>query len=46
MGLPIIHTVGVKSCEWYNKHDGDFAYKIIWKERGTGQYVEDEYPIE
>ena len=46
MGLPIIHAVGVKSWEWYNKHEGDFVYKIIWKERGTEQYVEDEYPIE
>ncbi|EFM39662.1 endonuclease family protein [[Eubacterium] yurii subsp. margaretiae ATCC 43715] len=46
MGLPIIHAVGVKSWKWYDKHDGDFVYKIIWKERGTEQYVEDEYPIE
>lgn len=46
MGLPIIHAVGVKSWEWYNKHEGDFVYKIIWKERGTEQYVEDEYQIE
>lgn len=46
MGLPIIHAVGVKSWEWYNKHEGDFVYKIIWKERGTEQYVEDGYPIE
>lgn len=46
MGLPIIHAVGVKLWKYYNKHDGDFVYKIIWKERGTEQYVEDEYPIE
>lgn len=46
MGLPIIHAVGVKSWEWYDKHNGDFIYKIIWKERGTEQYVENEYPIE
>ncbi len=46
MGLPIIHAVGVKSWEWYDKHNGDFVYKIIWKERGTEQYVENEYPIE
>lgn len=46
MGLPIIHAVGVKLWKWYNKHNGDFVYKIIWKERGTEQYVEDEYPIE
>lgn len=46
MGLPIIHAVGVRSWEWYNKHYGTFVYKIIWKERETGQYVEDEYPIE
>ena len=46
MGLPIIHAVGVKSWEWYNKDDGEFIYKIIWKERGTEPYVENEYPIE
>lgn len=46
MDLPIIHAVGVKSWECYNKHEGDFVYKIIWKERGTEQYVDDEYPIE
>lgn len=46
MGLPIIHAVGVKSWKWYNKHDGYFFYKIIWKERGTEQYVSNEYSIE
>lgn len=45
MGCPIIHAVGVKSWEWFDKHDGDYCYKIIWKERNTSNYVEDEYPI-
>ena len=45
MGLPIIHAVGVKSWEWFNKHDGEYVYKIIWKERGTSSYVQDKYDI-
>ena len=45
MGFPIIHAVGVKAWGWYDKHDGEYVYKIIWKERGTEQYVENEYSI-
>lgn len=45
MGCPIIHAVGVKNWEWFNKHDGAYCYKIIWKERNTSVYIEDEYPI-
>ena len=45
MGMPIIHAVGVKSWKWFDKHDGEFIYKIIWKERGTSSYIEDEYEI-
>lgn len=45
MGLPIIHAVGVKSWEWFDKHDGEYVYKIIWKERGTSSYIQDEYDI-
>ncbi|WP_426349393.1 phospholipase D-like domain-containing protein [Alloiococcus sp. CFN-8] len=45
MGCPIIHAVGVKRREWFNKHDQDYCYEIIWKERNTINYVENEYPI-
>ncbi len=45
MGMPIIHAVGIKSWKWFDKHDGEFIYKIIWKERGTSSYIEDEYEI-
>lgn len=46
MGLPIIHAVGIKAWKQFYKDDGDWYYKIIWKERGTEQYVWDEYEIE
>lgn len=45
MGLPIIHAVGVRAWEWFDKDDGDEYYKIIWRERGTEQYVNDRYEI-
>lgn len=45
MGLPIIHAVGIKTWKWLDKHDGELVYKIIWKERGTERYIEDEYEI-
>lgn len=45
MGMPIIHAVGVKAWKWFDKHDGEFFYKIIWKERGTNSYIRDEYEI-
>lgn len=45
MGMPIIHAVALKTWKWFNKDDGEFVYKIIWKERGTDSYIEDEYEI-
>lgn len=45
MGMPIIHAVGVRSWKWFDKHEGEFVYKIIWKERGTSLYIQDEYEI-
>lgn len=45
MGLPIIHAVGIKAWRWNTKDDGEHYYKIIWKERNTGNYIEDEYDI-
>lgn len=44
-GIPIIHAVGVKTWEYIDKHDGEWVYKIIWKERGTSDYIDDEYEI-
>lgn len=41
MGVPIIHAVGKKSWQWFNKNEGSSGYKIIWKERGIDQYIDD-----
>ncbi len=46
MGLPLIHAVGVIDTRWFNKHDCEDYYKIIWKERGTENYINDEYEID
>lgn len=43
IGMSIIHAAGVKSWRCYGKHDGESFYKIIWKERGTNKYIQDEY---
>lgn len=45
MGMPIIHAVGVKTWKWFDKHEGEYIYKIIWKERGTNTYIRDEYEV-
>lgn len=45
MGFDIIHAVGVKSWVWYSKDDGEYIYRIIWKERGTSSYIQDQYDI-
>lgn len=45
MGMPIIHAVGVKTWKWFDKHEGEYIYRIIWKERGTSTYIRDEYEI-
>ena len=41
-GLPIIHAVAVKAWRAFH-NDGEWFYKIIWKERGTESYILDEY---
>lgn len=46
MRLPIIHEVGVKAWRIFYKDDGEWYYKIIWKERRAEQYIKDEYNIE
>lgn len=46
MNIPLIHAVAVKTWVWLDKVDGYMCYKIIWKERGTEPYIEDEYPVE
>lgn len=45
MGLPIIHAVGIKDWRWITMDEGECYYKIIWKERNTGNYIEDKYDI-
>lgn len=45
MGCSIIHAVGVKDWRWITKDDGEYCYKIIWKERNTDSYIEDWYDI-
>ena len=44
LGCPIIHAVGVYTQRWIGKEDEEFYYKILWKERNTATYIEDEYP--
>jgi len=41
-GLPIIHAVAVKAWKAFH-NDGEWIYKVIWKERGTESYILDEY---
>ena len=41
----MIHAVGVRGHELIGRHDERFFYKIIWKERGTQGYIQDEYEI-
>ena len=43
LGRPIIHAVGVRAQRWITKEDEEFYYKILWKERNTASYIEDEY---
>lgn len=45
LGCDIIHAVGVRDWRWFNKHDGEWYYRIIWKEKYTSTYVQDEYDI-
>ena len=44
LGCPIIHAVGVYAQRWIGKEDEEFYYKILWKERNTASYIENEYP--
>lgn len=41
-GLPIIHAVAVRAWKAFH-NDGEWVYKVIWKERGTDLYIPDEY---
>lgn len=45
MGFTIIHAVGFKEWEWFDKHDGEFVYRIKWMERFTSSYIYDTYDI-
>lgn len=45
MKVPIIHAIGVRAYELYNRHEGTSFYQIIWKERGTDAYIPDRYEI-
>lgn len=46
MGVSIIHAVGIQTVEWINKHEDCPIYRIVWKERGTEDYIEDQYDVE
>ena len=46
MGNDIIHAIGVPSWKWISKHDGEYVYKIIWKERGMEELSPDEIHME
>lgn len=45
MQIPIIHAVGAKVWDETNKDDGQWIYKILWRERGTKAYIGDVYEI-
>jgi len=45
MGCPIIHATGIKAWRNFYKDDGEWYYKIIWRERGTESYIGAEYDI-
>ena len=45
MGCPIIYAVGVPGHQMFGRHDERFFHKIIWKERGTQGYIQEEYDI-
>lgn len=45
MGFSIIHAVGFKTWEWSDKHNGEYVYRIVWKERFASAYIDDVYDI-
>ena len=45
MGFNIIHAAGFREWVWFDKHDGEFVYRIRWKERFTSAYIQDTYDI-
>ena len=45
LGCDIIHAVGVMDWRWFDKQDGEWYYRIIWKEKYTSTYISDEYDI-
>ena len=46
MNCPIIHAVGIQNYQVTDKDGGGYwCYKILWKERGMENYIEDEYEI-
>jgi len=45
MGFGIIHAVGFRGWEWFDKDNGEYVYRIVWKERFTSEYIADTYYI-
>lgn len=45
MGMPIIHAVGVIAQRMQYKDWEERFINVIWKERYTSKYIQDEYPI-
>ena len=45
LGCDIIHAVGVKDWRYFYRNEGEWYYKIIWKEKYTSSYIRDAYDI-
>lgn len=41
-GFTIIHAVGMPQIRMYGRHEEEFVYHIVWKERGMEKYIPDE----
>lgn len=46
MGCPIIHAVGIYGWKCFNKDDGENIIQVLWKERYSSSYIQDEYILD
>lgn len=43
-GFVIIHAVGMPGSRMYGRHEEEYFYRVVWKERGMEKYIPDEIP--
>lgn len=43
-GFVIIHAVGVPASRMYGRHEEEYFYRMVWKERGMENLIPDEIP--